>query len=50
MPKPDRRLDPPQIVSELRLVRASDTTHNLRVRAQVDALLALVAGKGGERR
>lgn len=39
-------LGPPRLVHELRLVRSSDTTHNLRVRDQVVALLRLVRGGG----
>jgi hypothetical protein len=34
-------------VSEIRVVRASDTTYNLRLRAQVIALLRLKRSGGG---
>ena len=44
-----RRINPPLVIPKLRLVRASDTTHNLRVRAQVDAILALLEVRGGDR-
>ena len=49
MPKPDRRLDPPRCVFKIRLVRASDTSHNLRLQEQVGALLRLVERSGGDR-
>lgn len=44
-----RRLDPPLVIPKVRRVRASDTTHNLRARAQVVALLALVGTRKGDR-
>jgi hypothetical protein len=49
MPKPDRRIDPPRRVYRIRLVRASDTSYNSRVREQVEAVLRLVERSGGER-
>lgn len=45
----DRRLAPPREVHRLRLVRAGDTKHNLRVRAQVAALLALAVSSRRDR-
>lgn len=49
MSSSDRRLDPPRVVAKLRLVRSSDTAHNLRAREQALALLALLKLRGGDR-
>jgi len=46
MVKSDRRLDPPRLIHKLRLVRAADPSHTLRLRDQVQALLQLAHGGG----
>ncbi len=48
--KPDRRIDPPRFTHKIRLVRAADTTHNLRASEQVMAIVQLIATRGGPRR